>query len=178
MLAHAGPAGADAWPVGAGRGRTAGTAGRTGTTDQAATGSGAGPGAGAPGQPDAPLARLAVAARHAATADVLKWLVPTGLAHIEQAWLTGDHRQAGPYPGLLLERTDRRGMLLQRGELLLYLRRLGYPATGFDGCRNRPAALRRRLAVGGCGLARRGRPVPARTLALAESTRSSSLLRR
>jgi len=77
---------------------------------------------------------LALAARHAAMADVLEWLVPTGLAHIEQAWLTGDHGQAGPYPGLLLERTDRRGMLLQRGELLLYLRRLGYPAAGFDGC--------------------------------------------
>jgi DNA-binding CsgD family transcriptional regulator/tetratricopeptide (TPR) repeat protein len=77
---------------------------------------------------------LALAARHAATADVLEWLVPTGLAHIERAWLTGDHGQAGPYPGLLLERTDRRGMLLQRGELLMYLRRLGYPATGFDGC--------------------------------------------
>jgi DNA-binding CsgD family transcriptional regulator/tetratricopeptide (TPR) repeat protein len=77
---------------------------------------------------------LALAARHAAMADVLEWLVPTGLAHIEQAWLTSDHGQAGPYPGLLLERTDRRGMLLQRGELLLYLRRLGYPAAGFDGC--------------------------------------------
>ena len=77
---------------------------------------------------------LALAARHAAMADVLEWLVPTGLAHIEQAWLTGDHGQAGPYPGLLLERTDRRGMLLQRGELLMYLRRLGYPAAGFDGC--------------------------------------------
>jgi DNA-binding CsgD family transcriptional regulator/tetratricopeptide (TPR) repeat protein len=85
------------------------------------------------GSADAP-SWLALAARHATMADVLEWLVPTGLAHIEQAWLTGDHGQAGPYPGLLLERTDRPGMLLQRGELLLYLRRLGYPATGFDGC--------------------------------------------
>src|SRR5262249_61941690 len=71
----------------------------------------------------------------AARADVLEWLVPTGLAHIEHAWLTGDHRQAGPYPELLLERTDRPGMLVQRGELLVYLRRLGYPAGPFPGCR-------------------------------------------
>jgi DNA-binding CsgD family transcriptional regulator/tetratricopeptide (TPR) repeat protein len=77
---------------------------------------------------------LARAARHAATADVLEWLVPTGLAHIEQAWLSGDHGRAGPYPGLLLERTDRPGMAVQRGELLLYLGRLGYPAAPFAGC--------------------------------------------
>ena len=85
------------------------------------------------GSADAPE-WLARAASYSARADVLEWLVPTGLAHIEQAWLAGDHGQAGPYPGLLLERTDRRGMLLQRGELMLYLRRLGYPAAGFDGC--------------------------------------------
>jgi DNA-binding CsgD family transcriptional regulator/tetratricopeptide (TPR) repeat protein len=71
---------------------------------------------------------LALAAGHAARADVLEWLVPTGLAHIEHAWLTGDHAQAGPYPELLLERTDRPGMHVQRGELLVYLRRLGHPA--------------------------------------------------
>jgi DNA-binding CsgD family transcriptional regulator len=85
------------------------------------------------GSADAPE-WLARAARHAAMADVLEWLVPTGLAHIEHAWLTGDHGRAGPYPGLLLERTDRPGMLVQRGELLLYLRRLGYPATAFPDC--------------------------------------------
>ena len=77
---------------------------------------------------------LALAARHAALADVLEWLVPTGLAYIEHAWLTGDHGRAGPYPGLLVERTDRPGMLVQRGELLMYLRRLGYPAEPFPGC--------------------------------------------
>jgi DNA-binding CsgD family transcriptional regulator/tetratricopeptide (TPR) repeat protein len=86
------------------------------------------------GSADAPQ-WLALAARHAARADVLEWLVPTGLAHIEYAWLTGDHGQAGPYPELLLERTDRPGMLVQRGELLVYLRRLGYPAEPFPGCR-------------------------------------------
>ena len=77
---------------------------------------------------------LALAARHAALADVLEWLVPTGLVHIEHAWLTGDHGRAGPYPGLLVERTDRPGMLVQRAELLMYLRRLGYPAEPFPGC--------------------------------------------
>jgi len=86
------------------------------------------------GSADAPQ-WLALAARHAARADVLEWLVPTGLAHIEYAWLTGDHGQAGPYPELLLERTDRPGMLVQRGELLVYLRRLGYPAEPCPGCR-------------------------------------------
>jgi len=86
------------------------------------------------GSADAPQ-WLALAARHAARADVLEWLVPTGLAHIEYAWLTGDHGQAGPYPELLLERTDRPGMPVQRGELLVYLRRLGYPAEPCPGCR-------------------------------------------
>jgi DNA-binding CsgD family transcriptional regulator/tetratricopeptide (TPR) repeat protein len=78
---------------------------------------------------------LARAARHAGRADVLEWLVPTGLAHIEHAWLTGDRGQAGHYPELLLARTDRPGMLVQRGELLVYLHRLGYPAGPFPGCR-------------------------------------------
>jgi DNA-binding CsgD family transcriptional regulator/tetratricopeptide (TPR) repeat protein len=85
------------------------------------------------GSPEAPE-WLALAARHTARAEVLEWLVPTGLAHIEYAWLTGDHRQAGPYPELLLERTNRPGMLVQRGELLVYLRRLGHPAEPFPGC--------------------------------------------
>jgi DNA-binding CsgD family transcriptional regulator len=85
------------------------------------------------GRPDAP-SWLALAARHAATADVLEWLVPTGLAHIEQAWLTGDQAQAGPYPELLLERTNRPGTPVWRGELLMYLRRLGYPAEPFPDC--------------------------------------------
>jgi DNA-binding CsgD family transcriptional regulator/tetratricopeptide (TPR) repeat protein len=77
---------------------------------------------------------LALAARHATGANVREWLVPTGLAHVEHAWLTGDHAQAGPYPELLLERTDRPGALVWRGELLVYLRRLGYPARPFPGC--------------------------------------------
>jgi hypothetical protein len=96
---------------------------------------------------------LARAARHAATADVLEWLVPTGLAHIEQAWLAGDHGRAGPYPGLLLERTDRPGMAVQRGELLLYLGRLGYPAAPFAGC---PSRTPRRCAATGVRRRTRG----------------------
>jgi DNA-binding CsgD family transcriptional regulator/tetratricopeptide (TPR) repeat protein len=85
------------------------------------------------GSPEAPP-WLALAARHATGANVLEWLVPTGLAHIEHAWLIGDHAQAGPYPELLLERTDRPGALVWRGELLVYLRRLGYPAGSFPRC--------------------------------------------
>ena len=94
---------------------------------------------------------LALAARHAARADVLEWLVPAGLAHIEHAWLTGDRGKAGPYPELLLERTDRRGTLVHRGELLVYLRRLGYLAEPFPGCPEPYASALRgdwRLAAG------------------------------
>jgi DNA-binding CsgD family transcriptional regulator/tetratricopeptide (TPR) repeat protein len=85
------------------------------------------------GSADAPE-WLALADRYAARGNVLEWLVPTGLAHIEHAWLTGDRAQAGHYPELLLERTDRPGTLVQRGELLVYLRRLGHPAGPFPGC--------------------------------------------
>ena len=60
--------------------------------------------------------------------------MPAGLAHIEHAWLTGDRARAGPYPDLLLERTNRPGTLVLRGELLVYLRRLGYPAEPFPDC--------------------------------------------
>ncbi len=115
------------------------------------------------GSADAPE-WLALAARHAAMADVLEWLVPTGLAHIEHAWLTGDHGRAGPYPGLLLERTDRPGMLVQRGELLRVpapARLSGRALPGLPGAVRRGAA--RRLAVGGGCLAQRGRPVRARS---------------
>ena len=113
------------------------------------------------GSADAPE-WLARAARHAAMADVLEWLVPTGLAHIEHAWLTGDHGRAGPYPGLLLERTDRPGMAVQRGELLMYLRRLGYPAEPFPGCPEPyAAALRGDWRSAADALAQRGRPVRA-----------------
>ena len=85
------------------------------------------------GRADAPE-WLTLAARHAARVDVLEWLVPTGLAHIEHAWLAGDHPRAGSYPGVLLERTDRPGAGVARGELLLYLRRLGDPAEPFPDC--------------------------------------------
>ena len=85
------------------------------------------------GREDAPQV-LAAAAEHAARADVLEWLLPTGLAHIEHAWLAGDIALAGDYPALLLQRTDRRGTEYQRGELLRYLHRLGVSAEPFPGC--------------------------------------------
>ena len=85
------------------------------------------------GSPDAP-AMLDLADQHARRADVLEWLVPTGLAHLEYAWLTGAPDRAGDYPQLLRARTDRAGTELQRGEVLRYLRRLGLPAEPFDGC--------------------------------------------
>jgi len=86
----------------------------------------------------------------------------TGLAHIEHAWLTGDLGQAGPYPELLLERTDRPGTLVQRGELLVYLRRLGYPAEPFPGCREPyVSALRGDWRSAAECVAQRRRPVRA-----------------
>ena len=65
---------------------------------------------------------LPQAVEHAERADVLDWLVPTGLAWIERAWLTGRPEQANRFQDLLLlDRTDRPGMSVQRGELLRYL---------------------------------------------------------
>ena len=77
---------------------------------------------------------------HARRADVLEWTVPVGLACLEHAWLTGKPDGAAPFQELLLERTDRDGMLAQRGELMRYLRRLGLPAHDFPGCPDRYAA--------------------------------------
>jgi len=85
------------------------------------------------GHPDATQI-LAAAVEHAERADVLDWLVPTGLAWIERSWLTGRPEQASRFQNLLLDRTDRPGLSLQRGELLRYLRRLGYPSRPFRGC--------------------------------------------
>jgi AAA ATPase domain len=87
------------------------------------------------GHPDATQI-LAAAVEHAERADVLGWLVPTGLAWIERAWLTGRPEQASRFRSLL-DRTDRPGSSVQRGELLRFLRRLGYPSRPFRGC---PAA--------------------------------------
>ena len=65
-------------------------------------------------------------------------------------------RPGGPYPGLLLERTDRPGMAVQRGELLLYLGR-GHPGRAL---RRLPRAVcrgaARRLAFGGGHVAHGG----------------------
>jgi DNA-binding CsgD family transcriptional regulator/tetratricopeptide (TPR) repeat protein len=85
---------------------------------------------------------LDAAARAAREADVLEWLVPTGLAHLEQSWLRGaasDRARSGSGPAadwaaLLRARTDRRGTAHFRGELVRWLRRLGEPVTSFPGC--------------------------------------------
>ncbi len=91
------------------------------------------------GHPDAP-GLLELAREHVRRADLLEWSVPVGMACIENAWLTGDVDSADPFPKKLLAATDRPGMLLQRGELTRYLRRLGLPATDFPGCPDRYAA--------------------------------------
>jgi len=91
------------------------------------------------GHADAP-ALLERARDHARRAEVLEWSVPVGIACVERAWLTGEPDEAAPFPELLLERTDRPGMLVQRGELMRYLRRLGLPAHDFPGCPDRYAA--------------------------------------
>ena len=112
---------------------------------------------------------LARAAGHAARADTLEWLMPTGLAHIEHAWLTGRPEPAGGYPELLTERSDRPGTEHWRGELLRYLRRLGHPVEAFPGCPECYAAGLRgdwRAAAG--EWERLGNPY-ARALELAES---------
>lgn len=114
-------------------------------------------------------AALALAADHAARADVLLWLVPTGLAHIEHAWLTGRPGLAGHYPELLLDRTDRPGAERYRGELLRHLRRLGYAAEPFAGCPESEAAgLRGEWRAAAEAWQRLGRPYE-RALELAES---------
>ena len=77
------------------------------------------------GHPDAP--RCSTQAREHADAGPTcssGWC-PPGMACIEWAWLTGRPDDAAPYPELLLERTDRPGCAVQRGELMRYLRRLG-----------------------------------------------------
>src|SRR4029079_10250872 len=48
-------------------------------------------------------ALLSVALRHAARADVVEWIVPTGLAVLEKAWLAGRPELAGDVPQRLLD---------------------------------------------------------------------------
>jgi DNA-binding CsgD family transcriptional regulator len=120
------------------------------------------------GDPDAEQV-LAEATRHAERADVLEWLVPTGLAVIERAWLLGRPELAGSYPEQLLKRTDRPGCDTQRGELLRYLRRLGRPVPDFPSCPEPYAAgLRGDWAAAVAGWAEVGDPYE-RALELAES---------
>jgi tetratricopeptide (TPR) repeat protein len=69
------------------------------------------------GHPDA-TQMLAAAVEHAERADVLDWLVPTGLAWIERAWLTGRPEQASRFQNLLLDRPDRPSLSVEQGEPL------------------------------------------------------------
>jgi DNA-binding CsgD family transcriptional regulator/tetratricopeptide (TPR) repeat protein len=83
---------------------------------------------------DDAAAALAAAARGAREADVLEWLVPTGLEHLEHAWLTGRPGSTDGWAAFLQARTDRPGAAHHRGELLRWLRRLGEPVAVFPGC--------------------------------------------
>jgi DNA-binding CsgD family transcriptional regulator len=94
------------------------------------------------------LARLLIRRGADDAADVLGWavddaaragwrdeLIPTVLAQLEQAWLTGqDTHRARRSAGELLARLEGRGSERARGELLRWLRRLGDPVEPFDGC--------------------------------------------
>jgi DNA-binding CsgD family transcriptional regulator/tetratricopeptide (TPR) repeat protein len=57
-----------------------------------------------------------------------------GIAQVEHAWLTGDHRAALELAEVPLARTAARGAERYRGELLRYLVRCGHPARVFPGC--------------------------------------------
>ena len=84
------------------------------------------------GHPDA-TAYLAESTRHAARSSVLDWLVPTGLAAIEACVALPTPDSPRPLPDLLLDRMERPGLSVQRGELMRYLKRLGHdvdPAPG------------------------------------------------
>jgi DNA-binding CsgD family transcriptional regulator len=70
---------------------------------------------------------------------------------------------------LLLARTDRPGMRVQRGELLVYLRRLGYPAAPFAGCPEPYAAALRGDWRSAADAWRRADDPYEQALALAES---------
>ena len=77
---------------------------------------------------------LALADEHAMRANVLEWLVPVGLAHIEHAWLSGRPGRSEHYATYLTELLDRPGTEALRGELARYLRRLGREVVPFAEC--------------------------------------------
>jgi len=91
------------------------------------------------GDPDA-LSWLERSASWAERTRVLEWLVPTGLAWIEHAWLTGRPTLAGPWPDRLRAALDRPGCDVFRGELLRYLARLGFAVSVFPNCPDAYAA--------------------------------------
>ncbi len=101
--------------------------------------------------------------------DILPVLVPAGIALLERAWLAGDPASERSRVELLLARTDRPGAQRYRGELLRYLRRCGWPAEEFAGCRpEHLLGLRGDWAGAAAEWARIGDPYE-RALELAES---------
>jgi DNA-binding CsgD family transcriptional regulator/tetratricopeptide (TPR) repeat protein len=125
---------------------------------------------------DDAAAALATAARAAGEADVLEWLVPTGMAHLEHAWLTGSPGAADDWAALLRVRTDRPGAAHHRGELLRWLRRLGEPVEVFPECPEEFAAgIAGDWRAGAAAWARIGDPYE-RALELVESDEPEPVL--
>jgi DNA-binding CsgD family transcriptional regulator/tetratricopeptide (TPR) repeat protein len=91
------------------------------------------------GEPDA-VSWLERSASWAERTGVLEWLVPTGIAWIEHAWLAGRPTLADPWPDRLLAALNRPGCDVFRGELMRYLARLGSAVSVFPGCPDAYAA--------------------------------------
>jgi DNA-binding CsgD family transcriptional regulator len=105
---------------------------------------------------------LARAGEYARRADSRYELVPTLLAEIEQAWLTGRPESAAAAIALLDERTAGAGPERQRAELLRWRRRLGERVAPFPGCPPEFAAgLRGDWRAAAAGWQRTGNPYAA-----------------
>lgn len=70
----------------------------------------------------------------------LQAMVPTGIALLEWAWLTGDLDRASDAIDMLLTRTKRLGAERCRGEVLRYLARAGWDVEPFERCPKEYAA--------------------------------------
>jgi DNA-binding CsgD family transcriptional regulator/tetratricopeptide (TPR) repeat protein len=127
------------------------------------------------GHPEA-SAMLAACTDHADRAQVLEWLVPTGLAHLEQAWLGGMTPTARRYADELLDRTDRPGTGVWRAEVMRYRKRLNLPVQAVaDAPPHLAAALSGDWATAADGWAGLGDPYE-RALELAESGQAEPTL--
>ena len=111
------------------------------------------------GDPEA-TAYLAESTRHAERSNVLDWLVPTGLAAIEHAWLSRRPELAGPFPDLLAgsDGATRPERAAWRADALPQAPRARRRSPS-----RMPTRIRgghpRRLAVGGRGVEARRRPL-------------------